>query len=163
MGTKLCRWMGHPFAGVAYVFALVAVAHAIETGDAAHAMTEFEPGAVALVGAAGVYAARTVYELVLQQRRDKRGDDDGGGGGVQRLLDLYTAHAHAEERILEQVAESVSAMRESLVRVGAQADTNAAAIAKLADSQASVLRGLDQLTAIVARCQTTIFREGGQK
>lgn len=138
-----------PFAGVVWVALLAAVANAIETGAMPH-VDEDNLGGFALVGAAAVYAARTIYELVLERREGK--PDAGGASAMQRLVDLYSSHAHSEERLLEQMSSTVTAMRDSLVRVAAQADTNSAAIARLLDAQATLSQAIGQLNAAVQRC-----------
>lgn len=150
-----CRVLTHPFAGVVYVSLIAFSAQAIETGDPVNAVKEFEPGSVALIGAAAVYAARTIWELVLQQRREGK-PDVGGDYATQRLVDLYSSHAHSEERILEQLSAAVTSMRDSIVRVAAQTDQNSAAIARLLDAQATLSQAIGQLNAAVQRCSRDI-------
>lgn len=148
-----------PFAGVVYVSLIALAAHAIEAGDATRTAQAFEPGAVALIGAAAVYAARTIYELVTERRREPAGDS-GRESAVERLLELHRSHAHQEERILEQLSAAVTAMRDSLVRVVAQADQNSAAVARLLDAQSSLAQAVGQLNFAVQRCTA---RDGGMR
>lgn len=137
-----------PFAGVVYVSLIAFAAHAIEGGDVSHAAKEFEPGSLALIGAAAVYAARSIYELI-QQRQSAAVPADAG---VQRLVDLYQSHAAAEERILTSLDEAMRVVRDTSIRAAVQAEANAAMLARLNDGHAAISQAIAALNSAVQRC-----------
>lgn len=142
----------HPFAGVVWVTLIAAAAAAIETGNPVAVVDDFAPGGIALVAAAAVYAARTAFELVQQQRSAKNGNgDDKMLGLQQRLLDLYSDHARAEERVLADTREAVRELRDHAVRAAVQSEVNGRALDKLAESQVGVHHALSVLSSALHR------------
>lgn len=146
-----CLQKVRPFGGVVWIALLVGVARAIEgPGGAVTGQEDLSPGGIALVGAAAVYAARTIYELVLERR------GTNGNGKLeamqQRLLDLYADHAHSEERTLAQLAESLSEVRDHALQHGMLIQTQGQQLTALA-AQYSVLHGLmGQVQQAVGSC-----------
>lgn len=141
-----------PFAGVVLIALIVGVARAIEgPGRPATGHEDFSPGGVALVGAAAVYAARTIYELVLERK------SIGNGNGKleaaqQRLLDLYANHAHTEERLLAEISAAISEVRDHVLAAASSAASNGQQIQVLAAQHATMHGLIGQVQQALSTC-----------
>lgn len=138
-------WVQHMRAwATSVVIAAAAYPAALAAQSASTASTDAgDASAIALIGAAALYAARTIWELIQFRGQDR--STMVADPSVAKLIVDLSSHIQQEDKAITRIEAGIDLLRDATVRSHTQCEANGRAIERLNQQ-------VEQMQMIVQRC-----------